>query len=152
MSKIRSQDTQIEVSLRRALFAAGLRFRKNYRGAIGKPDVALVRLKVAVFCDSSFWHGRDLIALEKRLRTNKGFWLAKIQRNVARDRAVDDALKSAGWLVLRFWEEDLIARLDRCVATVLRRVSKRQQLRSRRFAKASVSKRVSGLSSKIGAG
>lgn len=126
MSRIRSTETGIEVALRRALFAVGLRYRKNYRQASGCPDIAFVGLKLAVFCDSSFWHGRDMPTLEKRLRTNKAFWLNKISSNIDRDRRVDQALKEAGWKVLRFWDDDIEYRLDRCVKRICDEVAKRK--------------------------
>lgn len=126
MSRIRSTETGIEVALRRALFAAGLRYRKYYRKASGCPDITFVGPKVAIFCDSSFWHGRDMSSLEKRLRTNKTFWLKKISSNIARDRRVDKALKEAGWKVMRFWDEDIEHHLDRCVRRISKEVAKRK--------------------------
>lgn len=126
MSRIRSTETGIEVILRHAIFAIGLRYRKNYRQAPGRPDIAFVGIKLAVFCDSSFWHGRDMRSLEKRLRTNKTFWLDKINCNIARDRRVDQALKEDGWKVLRFWDEDIEHRLDRCVKQICNEVNKRK--------------------------
>lgn len=126
MSRIRSTETGIEVALRSALFAAGLRYRKNYRKALGCPDIAFVGAKVAVFCDSSFWHGRDMASLEMRLQTNRAFWLKKINANIARDRRVNQALKAAGWRVLRFWDEDIEHHLDRCVKRIRNEVAKRK--------------------------
>lgn len=127
MSRIRSTETGIEVALRRALFAAGLRYRKNYRRAPGCPDVAFVSLRIAVFCDSSFWHGRDIVGIQNRLRTNKAFWLNKINSNIARDRHVNLTLKEAGWKVLRFWDEDIEHRLDKCVALIFDEVAKQKK-------------------------
>lgn len=126
MSRIRSKDTGIEVILRRALFAIGLRYRKNYRKVSGCPDIAFVGPKIAIFCDSSFWHGRDMPSLEKRLRTNKAFWLNKINSNIARDHRINQALKEAGWKVLRFWDDDIEHRLDRCVGLIRNEVAKRK--------------------------
>lgn len=126
MSRIRSKETGIEVTLRRALFAAGLRYRKNYRQASGCPDIAFAGLRIAVFCDSSFWHGRDMHKMEMRLRTNKTFWLNKINSNIARDRHVDLTLKEAGWKVLRFWDEDIEHRLDKCVKLICNEVAKQK--------------------------
>lgn len=126
MSRIRSKETGIEITLRRALFATGLRYRKNYRKASGCPDIAFVGLKIAIFCDSSFWHGRDMPSLEKRLRTNKAFWINKINSNIARDRQVDQALKAAGWKVLRYWDEDIEHHLNKCVKQICREVAKRK--------------------------
>ncbi len=125
MSRVRSTETNIEVALRRALFATGLRYRKNYRKVIGCPDIAFVGTKVAIFCDSSFWHGRDMHSLEKRLRTNRVFWLNKINSNIARDRRVNQALNEAGWKVLRFWDEDIEHRLNECVKLICDEVAKR---------------------------
>lgn len=127
MSRIRSTETGIEVALRRALFAIGLRYRKKYRKTSGCPDIAFVRKKIAIFCDSSLWHGRDIPSLEKRLHTNRGFWLNKINANIARDRRVDQALKEAGWKVLRFWDEDIEHRLDSCAKLICNEVAKRDQ-------------------------
>ena len=126
MSRIRSTETGIEVALRRALFAVGLRYRKNYRQAPGCPDIAFVGLKIAVFCDSSFWHGRDVPTLENRFRTNRAFWLNKINSNIARDRRVNQSLKEAEWKVLRFWDEDIEHRLDSCVKRIRNEVVKRK--------------------------
>lgn len=126
MSRIRSTETSIEVALRRALYATGLRYRKNYRKAFGCPDIAFVGQKIAVFCDSSFWHGRDMASLGKRLRKNRAFWLNKINANIARDRRVDQTLKEAGWRVLRFWDEDIEHHLDRCVKRICNEVAKRK--------------------------
>ena len=127
MSRIRSTETGIEVSLRHALFAVGLRYRKNYRQAPGCPDIAFVGLRIAVFCDSSFWHGRDMASIQKRLRTNKVFWLNKINSNIDRDRRVDMTLKEGGWKVLRFWDEDIEHQLDECVKLICDEVAKRRE-------------------------
>lgn len=119
MSRIRSKETKIEVKLRSALHRRGLRFRKNYKLAPGKPDIAFVTLKVAVFCDSSFWHGKDLPAIKRRLGANKAFWVAKLERNRARDKLVNAALRKAGWRVIRFWDEDIEKRLEWCISRVI---------------------------------
>lgn len=69
-----------------------------------------LRAKVVVFCDGDFWHGRDLDRRLARLAEghNPGYWVAKIQGNVARDRKQDELLRRDGWLVLRFWEKDIL--------------------------------------------
>jgi DNA mismatch endonuclease, patch repair protein len=143
MSRIRSKDTAIELALRSALSAQRMRFRKHYRTAPGCPDVAFPGAKVAVFCDSSFWHGRDIQALKKRLRTNRSFWVAKIERNVARDRAVDAHLRKVGWKVLRFWEEDLVGRLPWCVDKIVRVVDARRNPPAQRVGRATLAQQVS---------
>jgi DNA mismatch endonuclease (patch repair protein) len=81
-------------------------------GLPGRPDIAFHRYCVAVFCDGDFWHGRHLEDRVARLAKghNAPYWVAKISGNVARDRRNDDALRAQGWVVLRFWETDIIAR------------------------------------------
>lgn len=117
MSKIRSRDTSIELVLRRALARRGLRFRKHYTAVPGCPDVAFPRLRVAVFCDSEFWHGRDWPILRRRLTP---FWVDKISRNRRRDRLVDAKLAKAGWTVLRFWDVEINFAQARCVEKIVK--------------------------------
>lgn len=125
MSHIRSSDTQIEVKLRKALWHAGIRYRKNDKRLPGKPDIAITKHKIAVFCDSSFFHGRDFDT-KKPVGTNREFWEAKIRRNMERDREVDRQLEEAGWLVLRFWDTEINKETDRCVAEIAAAVSARK--------------------------
>ena len=110
----RKADTRCELVLRRALWARGLRYRIDVAKLPGRPDIMLEQAQIVVFCDGDFWHGRDLPAREERLARghNPGYWLSKIQGNVARDRRSDDALRSAGWTVLRYWESDILRSVD----------------------------------------
>lgn len=103
MSRIRGKDTGIEMTLRRELRRRHLHYRKNVAHLPGRPDVAFAAYKVAVFCDGEFWHGHDWGRRQADLKGNRAFWVAKIERNRARDRAIDRALREAGWVVLRFW-------------------------------------------------
>jgi DNA mismatch endonuclease, patch repair protein len=118
MSRIRSKDTSIELTLRGALWNAGLRFRKNYAEVAGSPDVVFTKRRVAVFCDSTFWHGRDWEQRKRKIVSNRPYWLKKIRRNIARDRRVDSELKREGWVVLRFWDVDIEQHLEQCVTEV----------------------------------
>lgn len=118
LSQVRSKDTSPEVTLRKALWAAGLRYRKNYKEASGSPDIAFVKEKVAVFCDGIFWHGRDWESRKERIKSNRDYWIPKIERNMARDEKVNTDLLEAGWLVLRFWETDIKEDLEGCVETI----------------------------------
>lgn len=126
MSRIRSSNTKIERVLRAALTTEGLRYRKNYRKAHGSPDIAFISPKVAVFCDSSFWHGRHWAKLKKRLRTNKKFWVDKIAANMRRDRKVNRQLRKEGWIVLRFWEEDILKKTSWCLRKITDALAKRE--------------------------
>ena len=104
MQAIHSKDTTIELLLRKALWERGVRYRKNYKKLIGKPDIAITKYKIAVFCDSDYWHGYDWENRNQRIKSNRDYWVPKIERNMARDREVTEALQRDGWLVLRFWE------------------------------------------------
>ena len=119
MSRIRSNDTKPEVLLRKALWARGWRYRKNYDAIPGKPDIVLTRQKIAIFVDGDFWHARGHQDNPgEQVGTNKEFWQKKLARNVERDKEVNDELTEAGWLVLRFWEPDIKEDLTCCLRQI----------------------------------
>jgi DNA mismatch endonuclease Vsr len=118
MAKIRRQGSKIERKLGSAMWAAGLRYRKQYP-IEGRPDFVFLKAKVAVFCDSHFWHGYHWVEKAKsKLRKNREFWVAKIERNMLRDREVEEFLLTQRWVVLRFWEHEINESLQHCVSTV----------------------------------
>ena len=125
MSRIRSKDTKIEVELRKELWSRGLRYRKNVKNVPGKPDIAFIGKKVAVFCDSEFWHGYDWEHRKNDIKTRREFWIPKIERNIQRDLEVNRILEEQGWIVLRFWgkeiQKDLIGCADRIEKVVRER-------------------------------
>lgn len=114
-------DTKCEVALRRTLWASGYRFRKNFRELPGLPDIVFTKAKLAIFCDGDFWHGRDWETRAQKLShgTNASYWLAKIQRNMERDRINTKKLEETGWKVLRFWESQIKTDLARVAASVI---------------------------------
>ena len=113
MSKIRAKGTKLEDKGFVLLGATGVRFRKHPKGIYGKPDAANKKARIAFFFDSDFWHGFNYDAsLKKRLPSV--FWIDKIARNIKRDLLVTKHLKDEGWLVLRFWEHDLVKRPEYC--------------------------------------
>ena len=116
----RSKDTSIEVLLRKTLWHRGYRYRKNYKKLPGKPDIALTKQKVAVFCDSEFWHGYNWEDKKQRLRkgTNPEFWISKIERNMQRDRENDQRLMALGWTVIHFWGEEIKKNPEECVRVI----------------------------------
>lgn len=120
MQNIRSKDTAIEVKLRKALWKSGIRYRKNYDRLPGKPDIAITKYRIAIFCDGEFFHGKDWDQLQEKLinSNNSEYWLKKIARNIERDREVDSLIKSMGWTVLRFWGKDIKQDIDICVSVV----------------------------------
>lgn len=119
MSRVRSSGSAIERQLGSALWAAGLRYRKQHR-VFGRPDFALVGRRIAIFCDSEFWHGYRWGERRRREhKSNQAYWFAKIERNRQRDRLVNRRLKSEGWTVIRFWEREIRGDAAGCVARVL---------------------------------
>lgn len=120
MSHIKSKDTRIEVALRQALWERGYRYRKNYKELPGRPDIALTKYKIAIFCDSEFFHGKDWEVLKPKLEKGKNpdYWIPKITRNMERDKEKDDALLFAGWTVIHFWGRDILRDTDECVRVI----------------------------------
>jgi len=118
MSRIKSKNTSIEVSLRKALWASGIRYRKNYSKLPGTPDIAITKHCIAVFCDGDFWHGRDWEAKKHRIRSNRDYWVEKIDRNISRDHETDKKLCWMGWTVVRFWGTDIIKDVSNCVEDI----------------------------------
>lgn len=121
MARIRSKDTKPEIRLRRALYAAGVRgWRCHPKRVPGKPDVAFIGRRVAVFVDGRFWHGHpDFFTPGK----SGEYWDAKIERTKERDRTANATLAEAGWTVLRFWDFEVEDDLNNCVAAVRSAVS-----------------------------
>ena len=120
MQHIKSKNTSIEVRLRKALWAQGIRYRKNYKNLPGKPDIAITKYKIAVFCDSEFFHGKDWDQLRERLsKSERGeYWISKILRNQERDRDIDQRLQFLEWKVLHFWGNDIKKDTIGCVQAI----------------------------------
>lgn len=120
MRNIRSKDTKIELALRKALWKQGIRYRKNYRTLPGSPDIALTKYKIAVFCDSEFFHGKDWEVLKPRLEAgnNPDFWVKKIEKNRYRDIETDKKLFFMGWTVIHFWGTEILKNTDECVKVI----------------------------------
>lgn len=114
----KSSGTKIELILGKALFAAGLRYRKNNKSILGTPDFSFKKYNVAVFADGDFWHGKDWEQRRNKVGANAAFWFEKIERNIERDYKVTKALCEDGWTVLRFWETDIRKNVAACVTKV----------------------------------
>ncbi|MEC9363075.1 MAG: very short patch repair endonuclease [Pseudomonadota bacterium] len=121
MSRIRGRDTGPELTLRRAVWAEGLRYRVRNR-LKGRPDIVFASARVAVFVDGCFWHGCPAHSVKPKTRA--AFWAEKIDRNKARDTEIRTVLRREGWTVLRFWEHEIEGALLRVVARVRATVEK----------------------------
>lgn len=122
MQRVRSKDTEIEILLRKRLWATGLRYRKNVKSIIGKPDIVFLKKKVAVFCDSEFWHGYNWEIKKNEIKINRDFWLNKIESNIRRDQLVNQTLSEAGWRIIRLSGKEIIYDTDKCVETIRKMV------------------------------
>lgn len=127
MAKVRSKDTKAELALRRALHAAGVRYRLHARDLTGCPDLVNRSRKVAVFVDGDMWHGnpaeparRGRNSFAELFPTRTDWWVAKIERNKARDVHVTAALTDAGYTVIRVWERDVLTDPDAAAAPVFK--------------------------------
>ena len=107
MKQVKNKDSKIEVALRKELWNRGLRFQKNVTSIFGKPDLVFKGKKVAVFCDSEFWHGYNWEERKKDFKSHQEFWIPKIERNMERDKEVTAELQRQGWTVLRFWGKEI---------------------------------------------
>jgi DNA mismatch endonuclease (patch repair protein) len=107
--------------VRRALHAAGYRFRIHERGLPGTPDLAFTRRRVAVFVHGCFWHGHDCARGARAPKTNTDYWSGKIARNIARDATVEAALVAIGWRTIVVWECEL-RDVERAAAALMRRL------------------------------
>lgn len=119
MSKIRSKNTRPEMRLRKALWNAGLRYRLHRRDIPGRPDIVIEKFKVAIFVDGEFWHGYEWEKKREKIKTNRAFWIPKIERNMQRDREVNRQLKKMGYEVFRFWEHEVKKEIGVCIKKVL---------------------------------
>ena len=114
MQAVKNKDSQIELLLRKELWARGLRYRKNVNRIYGKPDIVFIGKKVAVFCDSEFWHGYNWEERKKDFKSHQEFWIPKIERNMERDAEVKAFLESEGWTVIRFWGNEIKKNTAQC--------------------------------------
>lgn len=107
MKRVKNKNSEIELALRKELWNRGLRYQKNVTKIFGKPDLVFKGKKVAVFCDSEFWHGYNWEERKKDFKSNQEFWIPKIKRNIERDKEVTAELEKQGWTVLRFWGKEI---------------------------------------------
>ncbi len=118
MVAVKGKGTKIEILLGKSLWNAGLYFRKNNKTIFGHPDFSHKGKKIAIFCDGEMWHGKDWDKQQAEFKSNREFWIPKIERNIARDKEVNARLQAEGWAVIRFWETDIKKNITACVEEV----------------------------------
>jgi DNA mismatch endonuclease Vsr len=126
MQAVKSHGSKIELALSKELWKHGYRYRKNDKTVYGKPDLTFKKYKIAVFVDSEFWHGKDWEKRKQDHKSNQEFWHTKIERNIRRDKEVNEHLTQNGWKVLRFWGEDIMKKLLLCIAKVEQEITARK--------------------------
>lgn len=127
MQAIKSSGSMIEKTLGKELWRRDFRYRKNYSRVIGKPDIAFPGYKIAIFCDSEFWHGKNFERTKIQIKSNKDFWYRKIKGNIKRDKEVNKKLKKDGWLVLRFWGKNILKSKEQCTQKIIKAIQKRKK-------------------------
>lgn len=118
MQAVKNKDSKIECVLRKALWDKGYRYRKNVTSVEGKPDIVLGKYKIAIFCDSEFWHGYDWENKKHEIKSHKKFWYDKIEKNIQRDKYVNEVLTAQGWKIFRFWGKDILKNTQGCVEKI----------------------------------
>lgn len=126
MQAVKNKDSKIEIMLGKALWRKGYRYRKNDNTVFGKPDFTFKKYKIAIFCDSEFWHGRNWQTRKHDHKTNIEFWHKKIERNIERDKEVNEELNRQGWAIIRFWGQDIKKNLLICVQKVEDTINERK--------------------------
>lgn len=134
MARVRHKDSRAELALRRALHASGVRYRLHAPDVPGRPDIVIRARRLAVFVDGDLWHGnpeevrrRGRHSLAELFPSRTDWWVAKIERTVARDREVTETLRSRGWTVLRLWEHDVLRDPEAAAAAVRARLPARRR-------------------------
>lgn len=127
MRAIKSRNTKIEELLAKKLWKNGFRYRRNNKTVFGKPDFTFKSLKIAIFCDSEYFHGKDWETQKHRIKTNTEFWHKKIESNILRDKEVNEKLTKIGWKVIRFWGEELKKNLDICMDKIVEEIKVRKK-------------------------
>lgn len=124
MASIRGKDTSSELAIRKALHKIGLRYRIHYKKLPGTPDIVFVRQKLAIFCDSEFWHGKNWEQKKLLIRNNTEYWVAKIERNIQRDNNVIKKLEELDWTVMRIWSDEIKNNLECVIENIICKLKK----------------------------
>ena len=125
MSANKGKGTKLELLFGKLLWNAGVRYRKNDKTVFGKPDFVIRKMRIAIFCDGEFWHGRNWDIKKYDHKSNCDFWYSKIEHNIERDKEVNAELHKQGWKVFRFWETEITKEPDVCLNMILNYMNKK---------------------------
>lgn len=121
MSHIKSQNTSIELLVRKQLFAQGYRYRVNYKKLPGKPDIVFTKKKLAIFIHGCFWHGHDIGCHYSHIpQSRTEYWIPKINRTKQRDCEHLQDLSAKGWKTLVIWECEIYNYFDKTMNRIIR--------------------------------
>ncbi len=119
MKRIGSKNTKYEVIFRKALWNKGVRYRLHSKTVTGNPDILINKFRIVVFIDGEFWHGYNWEEKKKRIKSNREYWIKKIENNIERDKSNNIKLAEEGWRVFRFWEHEIKKNLDNCLNQII---------------------------------
>ena len=122
MGRIKGVDTKPELKLKKALWRLGYRYRKNVKQLPGKPDIVYKKYKLAVFVDGEFWHGYEWQDKKQKIKSNREFWIPKIERNMQRDQLNNQLLSDSGWTVMRLWDKEIKRDLEHCLNRIIEHI------------------------------
>ncbi|NLL90832.1 MAG: DNA mismatch endonuclease Vsr [Ruminococcaceae bacterium] len=123
MSKIGSKDTQIEIKVRLWLYHRGIRYRKNCKTIIGKPDITIKKYKIAIFVHGCFWHGHENCKYYRLPKSNLEYWKEKLEKNIKRDKENIEKLEQMGWNVFVLWECQLKSEFEPTMIELLKKIN-----------------------------
>lgn len=118
MRKIKSKNTKPELILRRYLWGHGIRYRLKNTDIMGKPDITIRGKKVAIFVDGEFWHGYNWKEKKDKIKSNRAYWIPKIERNIQRDIITSESLLNNGWKVIRLWANQIRNDINGCFSRI----------------------------------
>jgi DNA mismatch endonuclease (patch repair protein) len=118
MACVKLKKGEAETLLAKALWCRGIRYRRNYRNLPGSPDIVITKKKIVIFVDGEFWHGYNWESRKQQLKSNRDFWIEKIEENIIRDKRNDDLLKLDGWTVIHFWEKQIKKDVEKCAIVI----------------------------------
>jgi DNA mismatch endonuclease, patch repair protein len=124
MRKIKSKNTKPELTLRHYLWDHGIRYRLKNSDIVGKPDITMRKKKVAIFVDGEFWHGFNWEVKKQKIVKNRDYWIPKIEGNITRDKNVNRSLTQSGWVVIRFWEKEILTDIEACFSIIIPHINK----------------------------